>query len=83
LFQISSASEESKERPRGYAPKRDVFAKNIEETEGCLEIFVGVGTARRFKLLVGRTELKKLAIVPDIVGLREGMIPPTESKEGV
>ena len=39
---------------------------------------MGVGTARR--LLLGRTELKKLAIVPDIVGLREGMMQKTESK---
>ena len=55
-----------------YEPSRDVFAKNIEETEGCFVSFVGVGTVKR--LLLGRTELKKLDIVPDIVGLRVGMV---------
>jgi len=40
---------------------------------------VGVGTARR--LLLGRTELKKFAIVPDIVGFREGMMQKQSQKE--
>jgi hypothetical protein len=44
----------------------------MEDTEGCFIIFVGVGTVRR--LLLGRTELKKLDIVPDIVGLRVGIV---------
>jgi hypothetical protein len=67
-----------KGKSKRYEPRRDVFAKYIEETEACFDIFVGVGTARR--LLLGRTELKKLAIVPVIVGLREGMMQKTVSK---
>lgn len=53
-----------------YLPCRYVVATKGEEDENCgWEYFID-GTVRRFWF--GRTTLSKLAIVPDIVGFRDG-----------
>lgn len=51
-------------------PRRDVVVRKVEEVDDCLLILLG--TVRRFPPF-GRTALRKLAIVPDMVPLREGI----------
>jgi len=53
-------------------PLREVEERNGEDPEICLDIFPAVGTTRRS--FFGITELKKLAIVPVMVGLRLGIL---------
>jgi hypothetical protein len=48
-----------------------------EEEESCWEYFID-GTARR--LLFGRTTLRKLVIVSDIVGFRVGIFGKDEGR---
>jgi hypothetical protein len=52
---------------------REVNGRYWDDEESCLFIFTAVGTASRSPLL-GRTALKKLEIVPVMVGLRAGGI---------
>lgn len=58
---------------------REVDGRNWDDEENCLFIFTAVGTASRSPLL-GRTALKKLEIVPVIVGLRDGIVTATEGE---
>lgn len=55
-----------------YIPCKYVVAAKEEEDANCWEYFIDDGTARL--LLFGRTRLRKLDIVPDIVGFRVGIL---------